>query len=311
MEENTYIGHLQMKSDDKYMIDPRLIVVQDNFNARCDFGDLTELAESIKANGVLNPITVIPFEDEESNQTKYRLIDGERRYRASMKVLEDGGDLRRIPAIFASKSLTKEQMLIQQLVRNEGKPYSEYEYGIAYRKLVDLGYTPKEIAEKTGKPLWQVDICLGHTERDQEIQEAMRKGDIDGSMVRKIDQAHKNDQQRDRKVKKEIMKAIRKHKEEMENGTTKKKTVTINDLEKFESRTLIVRDTAAIRKGLEKFIEYATHYMETTDDSIELDISAIFNLLNDNKTLTIDDAFKMLSMSQTSASGSNPAFSEE
>lgn len=291
------VGNTQFKSDDKYMIDPRLIVVQDNFNARCDFGDIAELAESIKANGVLNPITVIPFIDEETEGQRYRLIDGERRYRASMKVLEDGGELRRIPAIFASKSLTKQDMLIQQLVRNEGKPYSEYEYGIAYRKLVDLGYRPQDIAEKTGKPRWQVDICLAHTNRDPKIQEFLRSGEIDGTMVRKIDQAYKDDPKREQKVKKEVVKAVEKHRKELEEGTTTKKRVTSDDLEKFESRTLLVRDTANIRKGLEKLIEYTSHFM-TQGNVVYLDINFIIDVLSKDKTLTINDALEKMAASQ-------------
>lgn len=47
------------KRTDIFQIDPRNIVVMDDFNARRDF-DLEELKEQIKAKGVLNPITVLP-----------------------------------------------------------------------------------------------------------------------------------------------------------------------------------------------------------------------------------------------------------
>ena len=67
------------KRKDLFLIDPRNIVVEDGFNVRIDF-DLDELKEQIKANGVLNPITVIAFKDENGDE-KYRLVDGERRYR--------------------------------------------------------------------------------------------------------------------------------------------------------------------------------------------------------------------------------------
>ena len=52
----------------------------DDFNARRDF-DLEELKEQIKAKGVLNPITVLPFKDEDGIE-RYKLVDGERRYRS-------------------------------------------------------------------------------------------------------------------------------------------------------------------------------------------------------------------------------------
>ena len=52
--------------------------VVDGFNVRRDF-DLDELKEQIKAKGVLNPLTVIAFKDDEGNE-KYKWVDGERRY---------------------------------------------------------------------------------------------------------------------------------------------------------------------------------------------------------------------------------------
>ena len=68
------------KRTDLFLIDPRNIVVVAGFNVRIDF-DLEELKEQIKDKGVMNPITVIPFRDE-SGAEKYKLVDGERRYRA-------------------------------------------------------------------------------------------------------------------------------------------------------------------------------------------------------------------------------------
>ena len=49
---------------DIYKIDPRNIVVEDGFNSREDFGDIDTLAKQIEENGVLNPISVVPFKDE-------------------------------------------------------------------------------------------------------------------------------------------------------------------------------------------------------------------------------------------------------
>ena len=55
------------KNTDLFLIDPRNIVVVDGFNVRRDF-DLDELKEQIKAKGVLNPLTVIAFKDDEGNE---------------------------------------------------------------------------------------------------------------------------------------------------------------------------------------------------------------------------------------------------
>ena len=150
---------------DIYRIDPRNLFVKENFNSRVDFGDLEELASQIKEQGVLNPITVIPFTDDEGKET-YRLVAGERRYRATMLLIESGFDIPRIPALFQPKATTEEEMLIQQLMRNEGKGFNEYELGIAYNKFRKLGYTNAEIAQKLGVKRWKIDCFLAHLDRD-------------------------------------------------------------------------------------------------------------------------------------------------
>ena len=86
------------KRTDIFLIDPRNIVVMDSFNVRRDF-DLDELKEQIIAKGVLNPLTVIPF--KEDGVEKYKLIDGERRYRATMLALKEGADIPWVKALKA------------------------------------------------------------------------------------------------------------------------------------------------------------------------------------------------------------------
>ena len=96
------------KRTDIFLIDPRNIVVMEGFNVRIDF-DLEELKEQIKVAGVLNPITVIPFKDEEGKE-KYKLVDGERRYRATMLAIEEGANIPFIKALKAPKDSTTDAL---------------------------------------------------------------------------------------------------------------------------------------------------------------------------------------------------------
>ena len=95
------------KRTDIYNIDPRNVVVMDGFNVRRDF-DLDELKEQIKAKGVLNPISVIKFKDEQGNE-KYKLVDGERRLRATLAAIAEGTNIPRIKALFLSKDESPEE----------------------------------------------------------------------------------------------------------------------------------------------------------------------------------------------------------
>ena len=82
----------------------------DNFNVRRDF-DLNELKEQIKAKGVLNPITVIPFKDENGKEL-YKLVDGERRYRATMEAIGEGANIPWIKA--PRKRLARMEKVVQK-----------------------------------------------------------------------------------------------------------------------------------------------------------------------------------------------------
>ena len=282
MENQTEINKTTKR--DLYNIDPRNIVVVEGFNSRIDF-DLEELKESIRENGVKNPISVIPFKDENGNE-KYRLVDGERRYRATMELLNEGADIMRIPALFLSKSLKPDELLIEQLIRNEGKHFSEYEYGIAFRKFVDLGYEPLEIVKKLGLAKWKT-IFLTHTERDERVQELMREGKIEGTEVRRIYQAHGKDDEAG--AVKEILAAAQKI-----DGTEKKK-ITLADLDRLSSKTIAVRDSAAIKKGLGILFEYYSKYSDLAgeDRELDLDIMDIYERLSKKDTKeTIIDIFE-------------------
>jgi ParB family chromosome partitioning protein len=243
---------------DIYQIDPRNIVVQEGFNSRVDFGDIDELASQIREQGVLNPITVIPFTTEDGAE-KYRLVDGERRYRATMKLIESGFEIPRIPALFQPKSTSKEDMFIQQLMRNEGKPFSEYEYGIAFQKFQKFGYSNADIAKKLGVKQWKVDCFLAHLNRDEKVQELMKDGRITGVDVRHIYQAAKNEQA----AVKEILKLVDKA-----EGKGEKK-VSLKDLD-MDSAYSVAKETAAVKKGLGILFNYIKTY--THNGAINLGI---------------------------------------
>lgn len=266
-----------MRSD-IYKIDPHAIVVKQNFNSRVDFGDINELAEQIKAQGILNPITVTPFKDE-NNTEKYYLVDGERRYRAVLSLLEQGYDIPRVPALFASKSISDKDALVQQLLRNEGKPFSEYELGVVYKKFEDMGLSHKEIAETLGIPRWKVDCFLAHLNRDERVQDLMKQGKITGVDVRRIYQTAKNKES----AVNEILSLAKK----AESNPNKK--ITLKDLD-FDSNYNIAKDTATIKKGIGLLIDYMNLYSNNGNIDLEFDLYDLFDKLSKDK-MNIKDVF--------------------
>lgn len=163
------------KRTDLFLIDPRNIVVVDGFNVRRDF-DLNELKEQIKDKGVMNPITVIPFRDEDGVE-KYKLVDGERRYRATMMAIAEGADIQYIKALKAPRDSSLENLYVEQMMRNEGKRFTEYECAVMYKRFRDeFGYSQAEIAAKFHKSPAAVCKCLSLLDLPDYLQRKVATG---------------------------------------------------------------------------------------------------------------------------------------
>lgn len=188
------------KRTDIFLIDPRNIVVVEGFNVRQDF-DLDELKEQIKAKGVLNPITVIPFKDENGNE-KYKLVDGERRYRATMKAIEEGVSIPWIKALKAPKDATTEDLYIEQMMRNEGKRFTEYECAIMFRRFKEeFGYSQIEIAEKFKKSPAFISKCLSLLDLPDYLQQKIIKGELSVKAAKEITNSYDSEQDQVRAAK--------------------------------------------------------------------------------------------------------------
>ncbi len=101
---------------------------------------LEELSQSIKENGIVQPIVV------REKGKGYEIVAGERRWRAAQKA-----GLKNVPAVIREIEDDKmlELALIENIQREELNPVEE---SIAYQKLIEqLGLTQNEVAERVGK----------------------------------------------------------------------------------------------------------------------------------------------------------------
>ncbi|NIQ00614.1 MAG: ParB/RepB/Spo0J family partition protein [Nitrospinaceae bacterium] len=117
-------------------------IVPGDTQPRKDFDDekLDELVNSIKENGVIQPIIV------QKGESNYEIICGERRWRASQKA-----GFKKIPAIVRQVSNTEslQMALIENIHRQDLNPIEEAN---AYRRLQqEFGLTQETIAKRVGK----------------------------------------------------------------------------------------------------------------------------------------------------------------
>ncbi len=132
---------------------PLSSIEPDTNQPRSAMGDLGDLVSSIRSKGVLEPILVRPNPDLEdgpgepnAKAAAYRIISGERRYRAAREA-----GLYEVPVVVmeVSEEEALEIALIENLQRKDLTPFEEAE---GYRALADRhGYTQEQIAETVGK----------------------------------------------------------------------------------------------------------------------------------------------------------------
>ncbi|HEY6502463.1 MAG TPA: ParB/RepB/Spo0J family partition protein [Chitinophagaceae bacterium] len=137
---------------------------------RKDFDEqsLKELADSIKLHDIIQPVTVSKLPSG-----KYRLISGERRWRATkMAGLKD------IPAYIrqANDAQLLELALLENLQRED---LNAMEISLSYKRMMEeLDYTQEQVAERMGKDRSTVANFIRLLKLPPDIQLAVRNGEI-------------------------------------------------------------------------------------------------------------------------------------
>jgi ParB family chromosome partitioning protein len=134
-----------------------------------DEDSLTELADSIREHGVLQPILVRPV------GSKFELIAGERRWRASGMAERES-----IPAIVVEfdDQTALEVSIIENLQREDVSPLEE---ASMFRKMTEtFGYSVRQLAQKVGKDKGYVENRLRLSDAPNDIREllSLRKDTI-------------------------------------------------------------------------------------------------------------------------------------
>lgn len=152
--------------------------------SRMDEGALNELAASIKAQGVMQPILVRPLEQKNGVSSvgdKYEIIAGERRFRAAQIA-----GLLEIPVLVKDvDDLAAAAMaLIENIQREDLNPLEEAQ-GIS-RLITDFAYTHEQAATAVGRSRSAVSNLLRLLNLAQPVQTMLMAGDIDMGHARAL-----------------------------------------------------------------------------------------------------------------------------
>ena len=129
---------------------------------------LNELTDSVRANGILQPILVRP-----RPTGGYEVVAGERRYRAALKA-----GLKSVPVVV--RNLSDEETLALGLIENLIRAdISALETARAFSRLMeDFGWTQEEMGKRVGKSRPAVSNSLRLLHLPQVIQKSLETGDL-------------------------------------------------------------------------------------------------------------------------------------
>jgi ParB family chromosome partitioning protein len=194
-----------------------------NFNE----SELNELADSIKLNGVLQPIILRSVGDEGD----YEIIAGERRFRAS-KI----AGLKEIPAVI--KKINNHEALELAIIENvQREDLTLLEEAEGYQRLIEeFAYTYEQIAQKIGKSRSHVNNILRLRNLPLEVQEMLNDKKISMGHARALINS-KNPQELAHKIVEESLNV-----REVEDLVREQRIETIN-----KNTPLLVRTESKIK----------------------------------------------------------------
>ena len=138
---------------------------------------LAELAESIRAQGVVQPIVVTPGEDG-----RYVIVAGERRWRAAQQA-----GLTEMPVVVREVADERELLelaLVENLQRSDLNPIEE---ALAFQALAEeLGHSQEEIARRVGKARATISNSLRLLNLTAEVQALLRSGKLTAGQARPL-----------------------------------------------------------------------------------------------------------------------------
>ena len=157
-----------IKENVSILIDINLIKSNED-QPRKSFDDekILELAESIKSNGIIQPLVLKKVDDE------YIIVAGERRWRAAKSI-----GLKEVPAVVMN--LTEKQILEISLIENiQREDLNSIEEALAYKKLInDFNLTQEELSKRIGKSRVTITNTLRLLNLSEDVQQYIIEGVI-------------------------------------------------------------------------------------------------------------------------------------
>ena len=185
MAKATGIAQFSQGKSEVFKVDPKLLVIENNWNTRDDSPELLEhidqLALSIAEIGVRKPIEVKLVNGE------LIVRDGHCRTRATMRAIDHyKADIKTVPVISVDRYANDADLILNQVISNSGKPLTALEEARVYKKLLDMGWQQVDIAKKVGKSNGRISQILDLLTMPVSVQVSVATGAVSASLAQQV-----------------------------------------------------------------------------------------------------------------------------
>jgi ParB-like chromosome segregation protein Spo0J len=157
-----------------FAVDPRLLEVEEGFNARpLNAAHVAEMSLAWR-NGAVFPPLEVRVEDG-----RIIVVDGHHRRASALDAIEKGADIKSVDVRqFRGNDADRVAHMISSA---SGLPLTPLQLGVQYRKLIGFNWTEKQIADRVGKSVQHVKDMIVLAEANSDVHQAINAGEVTGT----------------------------------------------------------------------------------------------------------------------------------
>ena len=167
---------------DVYKIAPADLHIKEGWNTRDittpeNVEHIEQLSRSIAEIGVKEPLKVV-WEDN-----KAYITNGHCRFEAIKLAIKNGAEIKSVPVLVEDRFANEADRIFTQIASNSGKPFTQLEQAKVFKKLLDLGWSQKDIAAKSGMTGGRVSQILELLTLPESVKVMVANGEVSASMA--------------------------------------------------------------------------------------------------------------------------------
>lgn len=166
-----------------FAVDPRLLEVEEGFNARPLNTDHVNEMALAQRNGAVFPPLEVRVEDG-----RIIIVDGHHRHAASLQNIAAGFDIKSLDVRhFRGNDADR---VAHMITSASGLALTPLQLGVQYRKLIGYGWTEPQIANRRGKSVQHVKDMIRLAEANSDVHQLVNAGQISGTAALKAVKQH-------------------------------------------------------------------------------------------------------------------------